>query len=54
MHDERSPYFYLPGGRVKMGETANQAVVREIREAPGEPLSGLVQSTGAAPSDASS
>ena len=22
MHDERSPYFYLPGGRVKMGETA--------------------------------
>ena len=54
MHDERSPYFYLPGGRVKMGETADQAVVREIREAPGEPLSGLVQSTGAAPSDASS
>ena len=32
MHDERSPYFYLPGGRVKMGETAEQAVVREIRE----------------------
>ena len=28
MHDERSPYFYLPGGRVKMGETAEQAVVR--------------------------
>lgn len=22
MRDERSPYFYLPGGRVKMGETA--------------------------------
>lgn len=22
MHDERSPYFYLPGGRVKIGETA--------------------------------
>lgn len=22
MHDERSPYFYLPGGRVMMGETA--------------------------------
>lgn len=19
MHDERSPYFYLPGGRVKLG-----------------------------------
>lgn len=32
MHDERSPYFYLPGGRVQMGETAEQAVVREIRE----------------------
>ena len=22
MHDDRSPYFYLPGGRVKLGETA--------------------------------
>ena len=22
MRDERSPYFYLPGGRVAMGETA--------------------------------
>ena len=32
MHDERSPYFYLPGGRVKMGETAEQAVVREVQE----------------------
>jgi len=32
MHDERSPYFYLPGGRVKIGETAEQAVVREIWE----------------------
>ena len=20
MHDERSPYYYLPGGRVRMGE----------------------------------
>ena len=32
MHDERSPYFYLPGGRVALGETAEQAVAREIRE----------------------
>lgn len=32
MHDERSPYFYLPGGRVKMGETAEEAVIREVEE----------------------
>ena len=32
MHDERSPYYYLPGGRVKMGETAEQAVLREVWE----------------------
>ena len=28
MHDERSPYYYLPGGRVRMGETAEHAVIR--------------------------
>ncbi len=32
MKDNRSPYFYLPGGRVKMGETAEEAVIRECRE----------------------
>ena len=32
MHDERSPYFYLPGGRVQMGETAEHAVIREEQE----------------------
>lgn len=32
MRDERSPYFYLPGGRVAMGETAEHAVIREVQE----------------------
>lgn len=32
MHDERSPYYYLPGGRVGLGETAEDAVIREIEE----------------------
>ncbi len=32
MHDERSPYFYLPGGRVALHETAENAVLREVKE----------------------
>lgn len=32
MKDECSPYFYLPGGRVKIGETAEHAVLRECEE----------------------
>lgn len=32
MHDERSPYYYLPGGRVTIRETAENAVIREVRE----------------------
>lgn len=32
MHDERSPYFYLPGGRVRLHETMEAAVLREVRE----------------------
>ena len=32
MRDELSPYAYLPGGRVKMHETAEEAIVRELRE----------------------
>lgn len=32
MRDERSPYYYLPGGRVAFGETAEAALLRELRE----------------------
>ena len=32
MRDERSPYYYLPGGRVELGETAEHAVIRELSE----------------------
>ena len=32
MKDHCSPYFYLPGGRVSLHETAESAVLREARE----------------------
>ena len=32
MKDDNSPYYYLPGGRVKIGETAEDAVIRECKE----------------------
>jgi ADP-ribose pyrophosphatase YjhB (NUDIX family) len=32
MHDERSPYYYLPGGRVKLHETCEDAITRELQE----------------------
>ncbi len=32
MQGGRSPYWYLPGGRVRLGETAQQALGRELEE----------------------
>ena len=32
MTDECSPYYYLPGGKVMLHETAEEAVLREVRE----------------------
>ena len=32
MHDERSLYNYLPGSRVMIDETAEQAVIREVEK----------------------
>ena len=40
MQDERSPYYYLPGGRVHLGETLESAIHREMREELG--FSGLI------------
>lgn len=40
MQDERSPYYYLPGGRVHLGETLESAMHREMREELG--FSGLI------------
>ena len=32
MRDQRSPYYYLPGGRVRLQESMEAAVLREVRE----------------------
>ncbi|WP_278473559.1 NUDIX hydrolase [Turicibacter sanguinis] len=32
MTDERSPYYYLPGGRVSMNEESTMAIKREVKE----------------------
>ena len=32
LRDERSPYCYLPGGRVRLGERAEDALLRELEE----------------------
>lgn len=32
MKNERTPYYYLPGGRVMLHESAEDAIVRELKE----------------------
>ena len=32
MKDEHSPYYYIPGGRVKMNELSEVAIIREVSE----------------------
>ena len=37
MHDEKSPYYYLPGGRVQLHEPTEVSVIRELEEELGIP-----------------
>lgn len=32
LKNERTPYYFLPGGRVKLNETVNEAILREMKE----------------------
>lgn len=32
MKDQRSPYYYLPGGRINLHEPSGEAVLREVSE----------------------
>lgn len=32
MKDEQTPYYYIPGGRIALNETAETAIVREFQE----------------------
>lgn len=43
MHDERSPYYDLPGGRVELHETAEHAVLQKIREEHSLYMSGAIR-----------
>jgi len=38
MSDERLPYYYLPGGRVRLHESSQEALEREVAEELGVPL----------------